>query len=121
MKMTNGVKWFAPLMLVFATSVFAQPKMDVVMDGLNNPCGVTVQPETGHVFVSDSAGGRVLRIVDGKPQDVITGFPKDVYGKGPKYDIGPLGLVFVDKDTLVVGGGADTVLVPLSHHQPPFG
>jgi hypothetical protein len=30
----------------------------------------------------------------------------DLYGKGPKYDIGPLGLAFVDKDTLVVGDGS---------------
>jgi hypothetical protein len=37
---------------------------------------------------------------------VITGFGKDIYGKGPMYDIGPLGLVFVDGGkTLVVGGG----------------
>jgi hypothetical protein len=36
---------------------------------------------------------------------VIVGFPNDVYGKGPMYDIGPLGLAFLGKDTLVVGGG----------------
>jgi guanylate kinase len=27
----------------------------------------------------------------GKLVDLIGGFPKDVYGKGPMYDIGPLG------------------------------
>jgi DNA-binding beta-propeller fold protein YncE len=80
-------------------------KVETVVGGLSNPCGVAVQPETGHVFVSDSAAGRVVRVVDGKPEDVITGFPKDVYGKGPFYDIGPLGLVFLDKNTLVVGDG----------------
>ena len=76
-----------------------------VVDGLNNPCGVAIQPETGDVFVADSGAGRVIRIVDGKIEDVIIGFGKDVYGKGPMYDIGPLGLAFVNKDTLVVGGG----------------
>lgn len=80
-------------------------KVEMVLGGLSNPCGVAVQPETGHVFVADSAAGRVIRVVDGKPQDVITGFPKDVFGKGPFYDIGPLGLVFLDKSTLVVGDG----------------
>jgi len=44
-------------------------------------------------------------VVDGKAQDVIVGFGRDVYGKGPMFDIGPLGLVFMNKDTLVVGGG----------------
>jgi DNA-binding beta-propeller fold protein YncE len=80
-------------------------KVETVLGGLSNPCGVAVQPETGHVFVSDSAAGRVIRIVEGKAEDVITGFPKDVFGKGPFYDIGPLGLVFLDKNTLVVGDG----------------
>ncbi|MFN0021519.1 MAG: hypothetical protein ACKVP0_24980 [Pirellulaceae bacterium] len=79
---------------------------DTVLGALSNPTGLTVQPETGHVFVSDSAAGKVIRIVDGKAEDVITGFPMDLYGKGPKYDIGPLGLAFVDKDTLVVGDGS---------------
>ena len=80
-------------------------KVDKVVGGLTNPCGVAVQPKTGHVFVADSAAGRVIRIVDGKIEDVITGSPKDVYGKGPMYDIGPLGLAFIDENTLVVGDG----------------
>ncbi len=80
----------------------------VVLEGLANPCGVAVQPGTGHVFVSDSAALRVMRYITGRssrPEAAITGFPKDVYGKGPMYDIGPLGLAFLDRDTLVVGGG----------------
>jgi len=39
-------------------------------------------------------------------EDVITGSPKDVYGKGPFYDIGPLGLVFTsDGKSVIVGDG----------------
>ena len=57
------------------------------------------------MFVSDSGAGKVIRVEDGKAVDVITDFPIDVYGKGPKYNIGPLGLVFLDKGRLVVGGG----------------
>jgi len=79
--------------------------VEVVLDGLNNPSGVAIQPETGHVFVADSGALRVIRVVDGEAEDVITDFPRDIYGKGPFYDIGPLGLLFLDKDTLIVGGG----------------
>lgn len=80
-------------------------KMEVVLEGLNNPTSVAIQPGTGVVFVADSGAQRVIRVVDGKAEDVITGFPKDIYGKGPLYDIGPLGLLFIDQDTLMVGGG----------------
>jgi hypothetical protein len=44
--------------------------------------------------------GRLQRAVE------ITGFPTDVYGKGPMYDIGPLGLAFLDDEHLVVGDGS---------------
>lgn len=92
--------------VLIASPVQAQDAaVDTVLEGLHNPSGVAVQPETGHVFVADSGALRVIRVVDGKAQDVITDFPKDVYGKGPKYNVGPLGLLFLDKDTLVVGGG----------------
>ncbi len=78
---------------------------EIILSGLSNPCGVAIQPETGRVFVADSGNGKVVSIVDGKAVDVVTDFPKDVYGPGPKVNIGPLGLAFLDKDTLVVGGG----------------
>ena len=86
-----------------ATAASAELEFETVLDGLDNPCGVAVQPETNHVFVSDSGAGKVIRVVDGKAQAVIVEFPRDTYGKGPKYQIGPLGLTFLDKDTLVVG------------------
>ena len=88
-----------------AAVAFAEVKTETIVSGLNNPCGVAIQPETGHVFVSDSGAGKVIRIVNGKAEDVIVGSPKDIYGKGPMYDIGPLGLIFLDKNTLVVGDG----------------
>lgn len=83
----------------------AEEKIEVVLEGLKNPCGVAVQPETGHVFVSDSAAGRIVRVVDGNAEDVVSGSSLDVYGKGPKYDIGPLGITFLDNQRLVVGDG----------------
>ena len=86
-----------------ATAADKAPK--TVLEGLNNPCGLAVQPETGLLFVSDSGAGRIVCVKDGKAVDVVTDFPSDVYGKGPKYAIGPLGLAFIDQNTLVVGGG----------------
>ncbi len=96
-------------MCALPTSTAAQDDIvvETVVEGLNNPSGVAIQPETGHVFVADSGALRVVRIVDGKVEPVIVEFSKDAYGKGPIYDIGPLGLLFLDKDTLVVGGGGE--------------
>jgi DNA-binding beta-propeller fold protein YncE len=85
--------------------VTAEVTVDTVVDGLDNPCGVAIQPGTGHIFISDSGAKRVVRVIDGKAEDVIVDFPLDVYGKGPMYNIGPLGLAFINRDTLVVGGG----------------
>lgn len=105
---TSGFQFCALLLVTFSTtSLWADVKVETVLETLINPSGVAVQPETGVVFVSDSGAGRVIRVVDGKAQDVITDFPMDVYGEDPKYDIGPLGLLFLDKDTLVVGGGGN--------------
>lgn len=78
---------------------------EVVLDGLSNPCGVAVQPTTGHVFVSVSGSGKIVRVLDGQTEDAIVGFPIDSYGKGPTYDVGPLGIMFLDEQHLVVGGG----------------
>ena len=83
----------------------ADEEVEVVLDGLKNPCGVAIQPGTGTVFVSESAAGRVIRVIDGEAEAVITGSSGDVYGKGPKYDIGPLGIVFLDDKRLAVADG----------------
>jgi glucose/arabinose dehydrogenase len=90
------------------SAIAAEPKVTPVITGLNNPCGVAIQPSTGDLFVSDSAAGRVIRYNPAggaKATAAITDFGQDIYGKGPMYNIGPLGLVFLDKDTLAVGGG----------------
>src|SRR6476659_7443536 len=89
-----------------ALALAQNAKVEEVIGGLSNPCGVAVQPGSGQVYLTDSANGRVCRVNNGKLEDVITGSPKDVYGKGPFYDIGPLGLVFSsDGKSLVVGDG----------------
>ncbi len=86
-------------------------KVESILPGLDNPTGVAIQPETGDVFIAVSGGAKIVRynVKDNKAEDAITGFTLDEYGKGPVYKIGPLGLAFVDKNTLVVcdGGKVD--------------
>src|SRR5262245_53862129 len=97
---------FASLAGLASATSAQTAKVEDVVGGLSNPCGIAIQPGTSQVFLSDSANGRVCRVNNGKLEDVITGSPKDVYGKGPFYDIGPLGLVFSsDGKSLIVGDG----------------
>ncbi|MCA9053151.1 MAG: hypothetical protein KDA75_04905, partial [Planctomycetaceae bacterium] len=81
---------------------------------LDNPSGIAIQPGTGNVFVTDHRG--VVRFFQ-KPADAdgkkvrgrameINKYPTDVYGKGPMYDIGPLGLAFMDETHVVIGDGS---------------
>lgn len=82
----------------------AEPK--VLAKGLDNPAGVAVQPGTGDVFVSgNKAIHRLVKSKGYEASPAVTDFPTDVYGKGPKYNIGALGLLFADANTLVAGGG----------------
>ena len=77
-----------------------------LVTNLENPSGIAIQEGTGHVFVASRYG--VYRYdAKGKTVDLeIAGYPTDIYGKGPMYNIGPLGLAFLDKDHLVVGDGS---------------
>ena len=88
------------------TAQAAKPTHEVVAKGLDNPTGVAVQPGTGHVFVASHAGVHRLDPKSGKLTAEIAGNPTDVYGKGPKYNIGPLSLAFIDAHHLVVGDGS---------------
>jgi hypothetical protein len=77
-----------------------------LVENLDTPVGVAVQPGTGDVFVSVNKAIHRLRRADGYEASVaVDGFASDVYGKGPKYNIGPLGLHFVSGEVLAVGGG----------------
>lgn len=81
-----------------------------VARNLDNPTGIAIHPRTGHIFVADRAGVHRVYRVEGERRrqqaSEITGFPTDIYGKGPMYDIGPLGLAFMDDEHLVVGDGS---------------
>ena len=108
MRIALSIGSLALLVFSVANLSAAEPKVTPVITGLDNPCGVIIQPSTGDLLVSDSAAGRIIRYnpkTGGKAYPVVTGFSQDIYGKGPMYNIGPLGLGFIDQNTLVVGGG----------------
>ena len=87
--------------------------MRQLVSNLENPSGIAVQEGTGHVFVASRYG--VYRY-DPDMHEVFheianTTKPTGTYGKGTyetstKFDIGPLGLAFLDKDYLIVGDGS---------------
>ena len=81
------------------------PEAVTLVTNLENPSGLAIHAKSGHVFIASKYG--VYRY-DPKGHGVsieISGYPTDVYGKGPMYDIGPLGLDF-QGDTLIVGDGS---------------
>ena len=100
--------WLLALSLsCMCVSAFAaDPKTTVVASGLDNPSGLAVQHSTGHIFVASRPG--VQRLLGGKPalHTEIGSFDTDIYGKGPKYNIGPLGVGMLDDEHLVVADGS---------------
>lgn len=89
-----------------AAGFAAEPK--VVVTGLDNPCGLAIQPGSGDVFIATHAGVLRFQPSSNKVTVEISGYPNptDIYGKGPKYPVGPLGLAFVGDQHLVVGDGS---------------
>ena len=76
-----------------------------VVGNLDNPSGIAIQPGTGIVFIASHDGVTRLDPKTGKSHLEIARASTGVYGKGPMYNISPLGLAFLNKDHLVVGGG----------------
>ncbi len=93
--------------IVLAAQDVAEPTVVEVASGLKYPSGIAIQPETNAIFVADSGNGQVIRIVDGKASAAITGFPLRTFEPDPSIQLGPLGLLFVDKNTLWVGSGGN--------------
>lgn len=106
MSISKVFAWMSAVALCIPAIAQDGLKVETVLSELDNPSSVAIQPETGTVFVSDSGAQRIIKVVDGKAEPVVTDFPVDVYGKGPKYNLGPLGLLFLDQNTLVVGDGS---------------
>ncbi|MBL8849988.1 MAG: hypothetical protein JNG89_09895, partial [Planctomycetaceae bacterium] len=102
----------------------------VVQTNLDNPTGIAIHPKTNHLFIADRSGViRLYRESDDRraPRTrvtEITGFPSDIYGKGPMFDIGPLGLAFLDDEHLIVADGSrkdvdEVVLIYDISETPP--
>lgn len=80
-------------------------KSTTVVINLDNPTGVAVH-SSGQVFIASHDGIHRFQPKTNTCPLAISGFDTDVYGKGPKYNIGPLGLAFLNDTTLVVGDGS---------------
>ena len=88
--------------------------MKQLVSNLENPSGIAVQEGSGHVFVASRYGvyrydpdAHAVKL----PEIANSTKPTGTYGKGTyetstKFDIGPLGLAFLDKDHLIVGDGS---------------
>jgi DNA-binding beta-propeller fold protein YncE len=82
----------------------------VLAENLDNPSGVAVQPGTGDLFVAQHTG--IVRVFPSGADNrfshklEIAKYPSDIYGKGPMYDIGPLGVAFLKNDELIVTDGS---------------
>lgn len=100
------------LMLMSSVACFAQdnPRPRPVQEGLSNPSGIAIRPDSPDVYVATQKG--VLHFVPGRRGEQselhteIGGYATDIYGKGPMYDIGPLGVAFMDATHLIVGDGS---------------
>lgn len=82
--------------------------IEVIADDLRNPCGVAVHPVTGEIWISESAGAKILRVENAQVREAIVGFETETYGRSPGYQIGPLGIAFVNSQQLLVGEGGRT-------------
>ncbi len=88
------------------------PRPERVFFNLLNPAGVAVQPGTSYVFISSRFGiyrydPNYKEPTQHKAGIEIDGYKTvDHFGTGPKYEIGPLGLAFLDRTHLVVGDGS---------------
>jgi DNA-binding beta-propeller fold protein YncE len=121
-----GIWWTA------AGRVTAQERArpERVYYNLLNPSGLAIQPGTDCVFISTRFGIYRYDPSYQRPEQHKAGIEIDGYthvnsfGPGPKYEIGPLGLAFLDRNHLVVGDGsrkigADVVRVYKLPAVPP--
>ena len=97
---------FAATMLVAASLLnAAEPAAKPLAKEFDNPCGITVQPGTGHLFVASRDGIYRVDPKSGAKYPEVSGYPTAIYGKGPKYNVGRMGVAVVN-DVLVVGDGS---------------
>ena len=84
-------------------------KIQKLLTGLTNPSGVAIRPgdtaDRYEVFIADSGAGRVLRAWSNQPNEsteAISAFSITTFG-GEPMKAGPIALLFLDRERLVVG------------------
>jgi DNA-binding beta-propeller fold protein YncE len=97
----------------FPLSAQEKSRPERVLYNLMSPAGLAIQPGTDYVFVSTRFGiyrydPNYKRPDEHRAGIEIDGYPKQVdsFGPGAKYEIGPLGMAFLDGNRLVVGDGS---------------
>jgi hypothetical protein len=97
--------------LVVPPSSAKDAAVETVLTGLQGPRGVAVRPggstDQYEVFVSDTLAGRIVKLRSdqlGKSTDAITGFATHT---ARSQNAGPFGLLFLDRDHIVVACGSD--------------
>jgi hypothetical protein len=114
--MSNANRFGSALALVIlATASFAEEeiRVETLLTGLRNPCGVAIRPGDGEgrceVFVADSGALRVVRLWSDEPEKsaaAITGFAAGTLGEGP-IRVGPIAMLFLDRNRLIVGSSGN--------------
>ncbi len=99
------------LMSLLSTTRAADPpqvKVETIASGLDNPMALAFRPGTNELLISESGAGQIVKVVTdkpGKPTAVVTGFPVAAAPSPLGFQVGPLGIVFLDRLTFVVGTG----------------
>ncbi len=85
-------------------------KIENIIGALDNPVAIALQPGTNQLFVSESGAGQIVRITPGAKAaavPAVTGFPVSSYAAMSNLRLGPLGLAFLDRLTVVCGAGGE--------------
>ena len=82
-----------------------EPRTEIVLKGLNNPCAIAIDHQNNKLFVAESGAARVITLLGKTAVPVVSNFETEPYGNNPSYKIGPLGLAITEDDYLVVGEG----------------
>ena len=85
-------------------------KVETIAEGLSSPLGLAVEPDSGAIAIADTGAGRIVGVVDKKLVELVTGFEFDAQASPDlRMAAGPMGICFLDSETIVVGGGGKPV------------
>lgn len=82
-------------------SVGQEIQSETIIDGLNRPIDLAFHPDDGTIFVAEFGGNRVVKIVEGKPVEVVTEFVAHSL-RGMETAGGPVAIGFSSSNWLLV-------------------